>query len=88
MSKGSSTAPRVEGQLMIRFKDSVDPARAREILEQAGAEILTTYSDARMFHIGLPAQMSVEQGIEHFSAFEELDFVEPNQVYTTQESKE
>lgn len=88
VSKQKTAAPRVEGQLMMRFKDSVSSERASEIFAQENVEVLTRYSDAQMFHIGLPEGLTVEQGIRQFSAYEEVDFVEPNQVYTTQDSRE
>ncbi len=78
----------VSGQLMIRFNDDVSTARAEEIVHAEGAEILTRYSDPRMFHIRLPATLDVAGGMQRFETYDETDFVEPNKIFSVEEVKE
>ena len=83
-SAAGGAAP-VPGQLMLRFKDSVAPADAETVLDEEGLTILTRYNDPRMFHVGLPEGVNVEEGVRRLSARADIDFAEPNQIMTTQE---
>lgn len=70
----------VRGQLMVRFTGGVSPGQAEAILAERRARVLTRYADPRLFHIALPADLSVEQGVELFQALGEVEFAEPNMI--------
>lgn len=78
-------APSVPGQLLVRFKSRITPERAEAILAEHHARILTRYADQRLFHIELPAGMTIPVGLASFLALEEVEFAEPNQLNTIED---
>lgn len=78
------------GEILVQFDSSMsDDMRATT--RPVGATVLETIHTAMMQRVGegvmerirLDSSMSIEQAIEHFSAWRGVKFAEPNFIYTT-----
>jgi len=83
--KVSEQAPFVPGQLLVKFDGQVTVARIAELLAQHRATVIREYSGQRLYLIGLPRDIDVEQGMQDFNDLAEVEFAEPNHIYKSED---
>ena len=76
--------PFVPGEVLVKFKPSVSPARIDAILKESGTELITEIKGIGVHHIRIVGKESVESVVKKLSAFQEVEFAEPNFRFRTQ----
>jgi hypothetical protein len=74
----------IEGELLVKFKESVSNEKALEILSQKGASVIRHNEHLSLYHIKLRPELGVEEAIEEFSSLAEVLYAEPNYKVTIQ----
>jgi hypothetical protein len=70
----------VEGQLLVRFRRSVAPQRAEQILTERKLSRLRRVQRLDVEVLRLPPGLTVEQAAETFGRLPEVEFAEPNYI--------
>jgi len=68
----------IQGQVIVRFHESVDNARSAEIVEIEGARIKNVLKRTGLHLVLLPEGRSVEEAVERFLTYPEVLSAEPN----------
>jgi thermitase len=84
-STGRAMAPPfVPGEVLVKFKPSVSPARIDAILKDSGAELIAEIKGIGVHHVRIVGKESVESVVTKLSTFQEVEYVEPNFRFRTQ----
>lgn len=67
-----------EGDLLVKFKDSVPPERAAQVISEQGASVLEHMEKVNIYHLKLKKGQTVERALKDFSALPEVLYAEPN----------
>ena len=73
----------VEGELLIKFSETVTAQAIESTLAQAGAQTVEIFSAIGVRHIKLAPSQSVEDAVKQFSALPNVEYAEPNYIYHT-----
>ena len=76
--------PFVPGEVLVKFKPSVSPARIDAILKESGTELITEIKGIGVHHVRIVGKESVESMVKKLSTFQEVEFAEPNFRFRTQ----
>ncbi|HYA27109.1 MAG TPA: hypothetical protein VEE82_03845, partial [Thermodesulfovibrionales bacterium] len=68
----------VQGELLVKFKESVTDEAAREIFSKHEAAVIRFLEGIKVYHIRLKKGQVVEDAIKEFSALPEVEYAEPN----------
>ncbi len=77
----------VPQQLIIRFKNHVDPERQKEILEKGHARVISRFNDSQLYLVELYGESGVEEAAVYFGQLEDIDFAEPNHILSKDDRK-
>lgn len=69
---------RVEGELMVKFKDDIPAGRAEEIISGEGASVIKYIKEINVYHVKLKPQQKVDDAVKNFISFPEVLYAEPN----------
>ncbi|MBS1111873.1 MAG: ral secretion pathway protein [Nitrospirae bacterium] len=69
---------RVEGELMVKFKDDIPAGRAEEIISGEGASVIKHIKEINVYHIKLRPEQTVDDAVKKFTSFPEILYAEPN----------
>jgi general secretion pathway protein D len=67
-----------EGELVVKFKESVPPEKVSSFITKEGAMVLGFNEKTHVYQLRLKKGQSVEDAIEAFSALPEIQYAEPN----------
>jgi len=67
----------VKGELLVKFKEGVTDEQALDIIADMKAGLIKKLAEG-LFYISLHRKMDVEEGIEDFMDFKEVEYAEPN----------
>lgn len=67
-----------EGELLVKFKEGIADERAREIISEKGANIITFMKNIGIYQIRLTKGQDVEDAVKEFSNIPEVQYAEPN----------
>lgn len=76
--------PFVPGEVLVKFKPSVSPARIDAILKESGTELITENKGIGVHHVRIVGKESVESVVKKLFTFQEVEFAEPNFRFRTQ----
>jgi len=68
----------VPGQVLVRFYETVDPARSAEIVKAEGARVQAVLERTGVYLILLPEGLPVEEAVGRFLRHPEVLSAEPN----------
>ena len=66
-----------KGELLVKFRDGVDEGKAMDIISREKAVIIKKLQDG-LFHLRLHRRMDVEEGVDEFMDYSEVEYAEPN----------
>ena len=66
------------GELLMQFKQGVSEERIQEILSREEASVIAVLNKKGLYHIQLEEGQDVEDAVEDFMDYEEVDYAEPN----------
>ena len=72
-------------ELMVKFREGVPDEQKKAIHEKNGAKRIKEFHSLRWENIKLRKDMSVDEGISLYAALPEVEYAEPNFIYTVQE---
>jgi len=70
------------GQVLVRFRDGIEPEEIERIAKQAGLRILRAVSPDRLYLMGITDGSPVENMLERLKGFPEIVYAEPNHPRT------
>lgn len=80
-----SSLPRfVPKELLVKFNGGVPPERIASILKDNRTDVITEIQHGRLYHIRILDDRSVESAITRLTAYQEVEYAEPNYQYETQ----
>lgn len=68
----------VSGEVLVKFKPSVSQERVDAILKESGTELITMMKGIGVHHVRIVGKKSVETVVQQLSAFQEVEYAEPN----------
>jgi len=74
----------VKGELLVKFNGKITDDRLFEILSAEEATIIRALQPKGLYLIKLKEEQDVKDAIENFSAYEEVEYAEPNYILTIQ----
>jgi hypothetical protein len=75
----------VSGEVLVKFKPSVSQERIDAILKETGTELLTMIKGIGVHRIRIVGKESVETVVKRLSAFQEVEYAEPNLLSRTEQ---
>lgn len=72
------------GELLVQFKAGTSQQRVAEILDSEGASIIALLGTKGLYHVKLKVGQDVEDAIEKFTRYPDVEFAEPNYVMKLQ----
>jgi general secretion pathway protein D len=69
-----------EGELMVKFNDTVSRDRAKELVALQGATILKYFKSIGIYQVRLNPKQTVKQALEEFTQLPEVQYAEPNYI--------
>lgn len=88
ISAQEKDAASLEGQLLVKFSDSLTVAEIDEINKRLGATVLDRMSDGRLLLVEIPYPNVRQQIIDAYTATEGVIYAEPNQAVSIPPSPE
>ena len=79
----SNNPGRIEGQLLVKFKEGVSHQRIQEINEMTGAHVIKVIPGIAVYQLKIPADRTINEMVEAYSGFPEVEYAEPNYQYRT-----
>jgi general secretion pathway protein D len=67
-----------EDQFMVKFDESINQQRARQIIETQGLTVIDYFESINVYLIKLNQDLTVEEAISEFSALPEVIYAEPD----------
>jgi len=74
----------VSGEALVKFKPSVSPERMDAILKESGTELITVIKGIGVYRVRIVGKESVETVVKRLSAFQEVEYAEPNLLSRTE----
>jgi hypothetical protein len=74
----TQSADYVQGQILVKFKETVSAERAQEINRMMGAEIIKIIRGLRVYHLKIPEDKTVPEMVRKYEALPEVEYAEPN----------
>ncbi len=71
----------VEGELLVKYKSGTASRSAVSVNQTIGAIALEQFPDLKWQRVKLPAGMSVQDAINRYESFGEIEYVQPNFYY-------
>jgi len=75
----------VSGEALVKFKPSVSQERMDAILKECGTERITVLKGLGVHHIRIVNKDTVERVVTRLSAFQEVEYAEPNLLSKTEQ---
>ena len=75
----------VSGEALVKFKPSVSQERMDAILKECGTERIAPMNDMGVHHVRIVNKETVERVVTRLSAFQEVEYAEPNLLSHTQQ---
>jgi len=75
----------VAGEVLVKFKPSVSPERMDTILRESGTELINLIKGIGVHHVRIVGKESVETVVKRLSAFQEVEYAEPNLLSRTEQ---
>src|SRR5438128_12011521 len=75
----------VSGEALVKFKPSVSQERIDAILKECGTERIAVIKDMGIHHIRIVNKETVERVVTRLSAFQEVEYAEPNLLSQTEQ---
>ena len=75
----------VPGEVLVKFKPSVSQERIDAILKESGTELITLIKGIGVHHVRIVSKESVETVVKRLSAFQEVEYAEPNLLSRTEQ---
>ena len=75
----------VSGEVLVKFKPSVSQERIDAILKESGTELMKMIQGIGVHHVRIVGKESVETVVTRLSAFQEVEYVEPNLLSHTEQ---
>ncbi len=75
----------VSGEVLVKFKPSVSQERIDAILKESGAEPMKMIQGIGVHHVRIVGKESVETVVKRLSAFQEVEYAEPNLLSHTEQ---
>lgn len=75
----------VAGEALVKFKPSVSQERIDAILKESGTELMKMIQGIGVYHVRIVSKESVETVVKRLSAFQEVEFAEPNLLSRTEQ---
>jgi hypothetical protein len=75
----------VSGEALVKFKPSVPPERINAILKESGTELITMIKGIGVYRVRIVSKESVETVVKRLSAFQEVEYAEPNLLSHTEQ---
>ena len=75
----------VSGEALVKFKPSVSQERMDAILKECGTERIAVIKDMGVHHIRIVNKEAVERVVTRLSAFQEVEYAEPNLLSQTEQ---
>ena len=74
----------VSGEALVKFKPSVSQERIDAILKECGTERIAVIKGLDVHHVRIVGKESVETVVTRLSAFQEVEYAEPNLLSHTE----
>lgn len=74
----------VSGEVLVKFKPSVSQERIDVILKESGTELMKMIQGIGVHHVRIVGKESVETVVTRLSAFQEVEYAEPNLLSHTE----
>ena len=74
----------VPGEALVKFKPSVSQARIDVILKESGTEMMKMIQGIGVHYVRIVGKESVETVVNRLSAFQEVEYAEPNLLSRTE----
>jgi hypothetical protein len=75
----------VSGEVLVKFKPSVSQERIDAILKESGTELMKMIQGIGVHHVRIVGKESVETVVTRLSAFQEVEYAEPNLLSHTEQ---
>jgi hypothetical protein len=75
----------VSGEALVKFKPAVSQERMDAILKECGTERIAVIKGTGVHHIRIVNKETVERVVTRLSAFQEVEYAEPNLVSHTEQ---
>jgi hypothetical protein len=75
----------VSGEVLVKFKPSVSQERIDAILKESGTELMKMIQGIGVHHVRIVGKASVETVVTRLSAFQEVEYAEPNLLSHTEQ---
>ena len=75
----------VSGEALVKFKPSVSQERMNAILKECGTERIAMIKGMGVHHIRIVSKDTVESVVTRLSAFQEVEYAEPNLLSHTEQ---
>jgi hypothetical protein len=75
----------VSGEALVKFKPSVSQERIDAILKESGTERIKMIQGIGVHHVRIVGKESVETVVTRLSAFQEVEYAEPNLLSHTEQ---
>ena len=72
--------PFVRGEIVVKFKPSIVPARVNSILKQTHTEVIAQFIGTTIYHVRIVSDEPVESVLQNLSVFQEIEYAEPNYI--------
>ena len=75
----------VSGEALVKFKPSVSQERIDAVLKESGTELMKMIQGIGVHRVRIVSKESVETVVKRLSAFEEVEYAEPNLLSHTEQ---
>ena len=75
----------VSGEVLVKFKPFVSQERKDAILKESGTELMKMIQGIGVHHVRIVGKESVETVVTRLSAFQEVEYAEPNLLSHTEQ---
>ena len=75
----------VSGEVLVKFKPTVSQERMDAILKESGTELIKMIQGIGVHHVRIVGKESVETVVTRLSAFQEVEYAEPNLLSHTEQ---
>ena len=75
----------VSGEALVKFKPSVSQERMDTILKECGTERIAVIKSMGVHHVRIVNKEAVERVVTRLSAFQEVEYAEPNLLSQTEQ---
>ena len=75
----------VAGEALVKFKPSVSQERMDAILKESGTERIAVIKGMGIHHVRIVNKEAVERVVTRLSAFQEVEYAEPNLLSQTEQ---